>query len=449
MATAKSGGKLYVEGKISNTHYDPRWFEKLNSDGKFMFKMAVDTHINDFDGYLKVLGMTPECGLRDVLEQFYDNTPIALELPYYSFILHLSAWLAEKNISVDIGGQEVRPYLWFILLAKSRGFKSFSNSIITDSAPTKQNIEGFESDAKFIEMLYDNQSKEVKNFVMIDEFAQVLKKIEKDGSPLAGCKQYFLLSYDAATGRKEISRKTKTNEIVVNDPAMNFLGINVYETFLQSLSQESCSDGFFQRFSCVMASDTKKEKIPRDPRAGKYTKINKEPIRNALNNLWNDITSQFLFEKYEVKDEVFKIFEEISDKFNTRYPSVPDSFFIRERFKLFTYALIFHILRGKGADKYIDRIDAKYAALMFEKSLDNISQILRDMNPDNVFDKVKRLIEIRRNFEEKQNNLQENQRKRFAIRDAIAGFAGKVKSNEAKELWYLAFDDEPEIKRKR
>lgn len=438
------GGKLFVEGKISNTHYDPRWFDLYKTEeSKTLLKIGASFSESDLDKYLKILAMTPEGPLRKVIKTFYNKTPVALELPYFSFLFFLSVWLSEKGATVMIGRKKVIPFVWFLLLATSGGFKTFSNNRIKGNAPINEDsiIQGFKSDAKLFEMLHNNETKGNKNVIIVDEFAQVLKSIETAGSPLTGVKEIFLLAYDG----EKIERNTKKEELVINNPTFNFLGINVYDTFLQSLSHESMNDGFFQRFSPVVASDPKQEEIPRNARAGKYTEIDTEILDITIKEAWDEITSQEVLETYKLSPEAKKIFEAASDEFDSKYQCVGDSFFIRERYRMFTNALIFHFLRGKGSEELLDTTDAEYAVLLFEKSLESLAKIIRDKNPDKVFNKVDRIREARYKYEAKQkaNADDESKIKKFTVRDAIAAFAGKVKADEVKALWEIAFNETP------
>jgi len=413
-------------------HFIPDFrLDSLSAEAIGLARLAYSTQENRLDGYLKMSALLPDASpLKRVLDSFYRKTPIALEIPFFSFITYLSAWLTQKDIGIKVGGKKTLPNIWIVLLASSGGFKSFTDRIVAENAPISSNISDFESDAKMVEMLAENEKVGERHFWKCDEFAQTLKKIEADGSPLSGAKKYLLLAYDRAA----ISRKTKTYETKVEDTTMTVLGINVYDTFLDTVSPESLLDGFAQRFSYVVASDPTKEEKPRDPKSGKYFEIDEPQLLASTSFAWSEICSQTLLDCYELSEEAKKYLEEVSDEYGEDCPEVPPSFFIRLRYRLFSFSLLYHILSGKGEQEIIDTNSARYAGLLFATMLSYTKKILLDCQAGDLAKKLLRVEYLR--------DKKRSEGKTLTIRDVVMGMPGKVSASEARALLAIALGSE-------
>lgn len=419
-------------------HFQPAWHETASDEALLLSHMAYATDEKRLEGYLRASALVPDGSpLNDVLDAFFEHTPVGLELPLFSFIYYVSAWLTQEDVGIMVGGKKIPPALWIVLLARSGGFKSFSSDIIKRNAPVQSNLDGFESEAKMIDLMADNRREEDDNGNPLipqrhrwvcDEFAQTLKKIETEGGPLAGCKKYLLLAYD----RAPISRKLKSYTQTVDDTTLSFLGINVYDSFLETMSPESLLDGFAQRFAYVIASEPLNENPPRDPKSSVYMEINTMHLEAVTAVAWSQIKQQQLLPEYELNDEARKLFAEWSDVFAKTY-DIPASFFIRLRFRLFTFALIYHILAGKGATKEIDKTSARYAALLFGALLGHTKRMLLDIGEGDLAKKLTRVLA-----------LKEKHGDEMTIRDVVMGMSGyKVTASEARALWQIAFGSPP------
>jgi hypothetical protein len=288
-----------------------------------------------------------------------------------------------------------------------------------------------------IDMLAENQRDEdeygnplvpQRHRWVCDEFAQTLKKIETEGGPLSGCKKYLLLAYD----RAPLSRKLKSYTQVVEDTTMNILGINVYETFLTTMSPESLLDGFAQRFAYIIASDPSAEQPPRDPKSSKYLEIDSAYLDAVAAVAWSNIKQQILLPEYVMSEEGKRHLAEVSDSY-AKHTEIPDSFFIRLRFRLFSFALVYHILAGKGADREIDKTSARYATLLFGTLLAHTKRMLLDIGEGDLAKKLTRVLA-----------LKEKHGATMTIRDLVMGMSGyKVSASEARALWQIAFGTNP------
>ncbi len=428
--------KKTVQKPGHSGHYKPHWFEKVSSEGMAFLGVASEQKKQD-DGYARTLCLVPDGSpLLPVIDAFYHHTPVALDLPFWSFLWFVSAWLAQEGVAIEVGGQRVSPELWLVLLARSGGYKTFSADIVKKYAPVKDNISGIESDAKLIEILADLEGKGERPRWIDDEFAQTLKKIEQDGSPMSGCKKYLLQMYDGG----KIQRKTKAYEMAVEKTKTSILGINVYETFLKVISPESLADGFGQRFDYVVASDPMREPQPRNSKSGRYVEIDRAHLESVTKKAWEAITAQPLLKDYRLAPAAKETFQEASDLFAEKYADVPASFFIRIRWRLFAYALVYHILRGKGAEAEIDTTDARYAVLLFRQSLGYISEIFTDIDSGETMYKIDRVRILFAKHEATQEAKKPHERKPFSTRDIVIGMrAQKVKTSEAAKLYEIVF----------
>ena len=404
MATAK-GAKKTAASKTANQqsagHFKPVWHEGISDEALLMSHVAYQTDENKLDGYIKASALVPDGSpLKDVVDEFFALTPVPLELPIFSFIFYLSAWLTQEDVCISVGGKRIPPAIWLVLLARSGSLKSFSNDIIKVNAPVQSNLDGFESDAKMLDMMEGNQAVEEPDGTpripqrhrwVCDEFGQTLKKIESEKSNLSGCKQYLLQAYDRAPLSRKLMSYTKT----VEDTTMSILGINVYETFLTTISPESLLDGFAQRFVYIVSSEPKNETPPRLPKSSEYLEMNTARLQAVSAVAWSNLQQQPLLKDYELSDEARKIFADWSDRFATLYEDMPDSFFIRLRFRLFPFALIYHILAGKGANKQIDKISAQYATLLFGALLGHTKRLLLDVGEGDLAKKLKRVLALK------------------------------------------------------
>lgn len=435
--TKKSAASKKTANRQGKGHFKPAWHEDVSEEALLMSHVAYQTDENKLDGYIKASALVPDGSpLKDVVDEFFSLTPVPLELPVFSFIFYLSAWLTQEDVCISVGGKRIPPAIWLVLLARSGSLKSFSNDIIKVNAPVQSNLDGFESDAKMLDMMEENQAAEdadgsprtpQRHRWVCDEFAQTLKKIEAEKSNLSGCKQYLLQAYD----RAPLSRKLMSYTKEVTDTTMSILGINVYETFLTTISPESLLDGFAQRFAYVVSSDPKEETPPRLPKSSEYLEMDTARLQAVAAVAWSKLRQQTLLKDYELSDDARKIFEDWSNRFATLYEDMPDSFFIRLRFRLFPFALIYHILAGKGANKQIDKISAQYAILLFGALLGHTKRLLLDVGEGDLAKKLRRVLDLKSKHGEA-----------LTIRDVIQGMSGyKVTASEARALWQIAFGE--------
>lgn len=135
---------------LKKGHFKPEWHTVATPEALLMSHMAFATDETKLEGYLRASALVPDGSpLNDLMDAFYKHTPIPLELPLFTFLFYLSAWLVQEDVGVLLGGKKVPPVLWVVLLARSGALKTFSQDVIKLNAPVQsENLDGFESDAK-------------------------------------------------------------------------------------------------------------------------------------------------------------------------------------------------------------------------------------------------------------------------------------------------------------
>jgi hypothetical protein len=310
---------------------------------------------------------------HNILESFKRYTDLPLDLSWHSFLFYLSSYLLSKKVIVRVKNQTVKPAIKTVLLAPSASGKSYSLNRVEVGAPVLPTIEGIESGAKLIDTMYENEINGRPNAMLVDEFGQMLKKLEANGSPLADAKEYLLKAHDG----KRISRKTLKNEIIVEDSTMSFLGLNVDETFIKILSPESLLDGFAQRFTYVLCE--------RDPERSfrQFPRYENEEIENVVRQAWNEISLIKLHTEYSYTPDAIaaydKHFFEIGGVVEEGN-SIPISFYRRLMQNGHSLALCYHIILGK-ADSNIDVADVEWAMRQTRLHIADAAKLIASKSP--------------------------------------------------------------------
>jgi hypothetical protein len=182
---------------------------------------------------------------------------------------------------------------------------------------------------------------------------------------MVAVKDYLLRTYDGAT----INYETKHSKISVEDPALTIFGSTVYESLKDNLDKESLVDGFAQRFAFIVADREPDRKL-----RGVY-KVKRKLTSFAAK--WAEIEKSQLHFRYYVSPVSEAAFEESFQILVGRSGSikVPISFVRRINFRAVKYALIYHVLLGKGTD-FLDEEDFSYAAKLCALNLRDTRRVL-------------------------------------------------------------------------
>lgn len=300
-----------------------------------------------------LLAVPPGTLVEQIISAFQQGSDIPLEIPFFTLLHWLAGHLLKNDVTLTIPGvaTPVRTDLWTVLLAASGAGKSFVESEIRAAIGKDEadRIEfpgtGIASGAAFVDALAAYN----KGLWIRDEFGQFLKQISKVGGNLEEVKDVLLRLHDG----KRIERKTKKYEVTINDPALAILGLSVGETFAGQVSSEDMIDGFAQRFGYIIAAKDPDRTMADFPlyqiRAGGWREK------------WKALTASVTHKQYIATDDAI---EGYRTAFSALIPTshIPESFYRRIMWRAHKYALIFHVLTGRGHEQELDASDYGWAA---------------------------------------------------------------------------------------
>jgi uncharacterized protein DUF3987 len=392
----------YVQGKL-----DFGMFEQLSLEAQENIRALVQSRPIS-QSWRGLIATPPGSLLYRVVQLFSEHTDFPLELPFFQTVHFLSGYLLSRDVSIKFAGKEIRPDCWTVLLAESGSGKTETKKFLEMiTAPDVRVMPESTSALRFIQDLYENN----RSLLIMDEFAQTLKRMETQ-SYAQELREYFLKLYDG----QEISRRTGKAEIVVKDPALTILGMNVPESFLKNVSAESMLDGFAQRFSYVIA----RRDPSRDPRNFPIYHLF-EHIGQAV-EAWCEVKNLKLHKQYCVSKKAEQAY---IDAYKLLFPannSVPISFFRRIMWRSVRYALVYHIALLKDSDE-IDSADMEWAAALTMMHIEDARQLLGNYGLSEFETLIRKAERLRDNFRVIGKNI--------TVRDLISGVREIRNKNEA------------------
>lgn len=319
------------------------------------------------------IAIPPGTPPHNILESFKRYTDLPLDLSWHAFLFYLSSYFLGKKVIVRVGKQTLKPAIKTVVLAPSACGKTYSLNRIEVGAPVLPSIQGIASGAKLIENMRENEAAGLPNAMLVDEFGQMLKKMEAANSPMADVKEYLLLAHDG----KRISRKTLKYEVVVEDSTMSFFGLNVDETFIKILSPESLLDGFAQRFTYVLC-ERDKDRNFRD-----FPRYENEEIEAVVEAAWCAILKIKLHAEYAYTPDALVTFDRHFSEIGgviEEGNSIPISFYRRLMQNSHNLALCYHIILGKE-DANIDAVDVEWAMRQTRLHIADAAKLIASKSP--------------------------------------------------------------------
>lgn len=357
-----------------------------------------------------------------VTEAFRQATDIPLELPLAAIMSVISGRLLRAECLIDLHGQKVKPILWTIALATSGSGKSFATRRVLDVTGQTNLFPEPASAAKFVQDLAEQNN----SLWIRDEFGQFLRSLDQQ-SHLAELRDYLLRLYDG----QQIARRTKTDPISIDNPALTILGATVLETFKECVGPESLVDGFAQRFNFIIA--------PADPlrSAADFPLYDLRDHHDAMRRAWASVEEIPLHASYTVGEDAINTFK---TAFRAMMPgdTLPVSFFRRLMFSAVRYAAVYHLLLGDSGDELTAR-DMAWALRMVALHLEDARQLLDDYGLGELERTVRRVEEVKAAVEA--------EGRRCKPRDLCRRIAAIRTANEAKALLQLV--EESDEKRGR
>lgn len=372
---------------------------------------AADVEGKRLSHWRGIVALPPGSLAEVVVSEFQRKTNIPLELPFFTLLHWVAAYLLKHDVSLRLPGSEgvVKPDLWTVLLASSGAGKSWTQKRIYKSLEMGELAfpGGIASAAKFVQELAEHN----KSIWIKDEFGQFLKALSNQ-THLEEIKAYLLSLHDNET----IERKTQKYSVTVEDAALVILGFTVWETFPEQVSAEDVLDGFAQRFSYIVAERDEKRAMIDYP----IWNLNSESWKER----WDTLVKKIAHPEYVISQgamDGYKI------AFSMLYnEQIPESFYRRLLWRAHKYALVYHILRGQGHQKELAAEDYGWAGRVLYLHVHDAMRLL-DSHGLSDFEKVLRKTEaLRDRFKEEGRVLK--------ARDVVAGVRGVRSAQEAKAV---------------
>ncbi|MHB1697551.1 MAG: DUF3987 domain-containing protein [bacterium] len=335
-----------------------------------------------------IMAVPPGSILSNTVAIFKKETDIPLEIPFFTVLSFISAYLTKKQVKIISHMGNIRPDIWTIILAPSGSSKSTAINNLRDTVGKDVTlIPKSASAAQFVLDLnnYNN------GLLIRDEFAQHLWNI-KVQTYLTEQKEYYLLAYDGSP----IERRTKSDKTTVLNPCLSILGFNVDETFSKYLTAEDILDGFAQRFSYIIAkADPTRKTID-------YPDYNIEAIKSVFVDSWAEFKTITINPEYTISEKGIKVFR---DGFRELYKiEIPNSYYRRALFKSIKYALLYHVILKKD-NSVIDEQDLEWALRVVFLHLRDGKELLSEKDISELEKIVRHAEELHKKFERKGKRL--------------------------------------------
>lgn len=329
------------------------------------------------------LATPPGSIIENILSEFETKTNIPLELPFFAFFHFLSGRLLHDNINLELRMPNcdpitVQPDIWTVILAPSSSGKTWTVTKIQEGIPeiaeTNFRMEGIASTARFVEDLQEHNRK----LFIRDEFNELYKQLNGNISgPLAELKDLFLRLYSNDT----ISRKRRDDETIIENAAISFLGMTVTQSFTSALTADDLINGFAQRFSFIIAHKDPKKHFKDYPIYGLNT--------SGWNAQWKELMDSIKYKTYIADARAIEAFKTAFSLLANQ--EIDESFYRRQMWKAHKYALIYHILLGKGDQERIGPDCYGWAARMIHLLLQDCLDLLREHGYSEIESKVQKV----------------------------------------------------------
>ena len=339
------------------------------------------------DQWRGLIALPPGTLVEDVVSEFDAKSNIPLEIPFFTFFHYVASHLLYHGITLKVNNTIIRPDIWTVLLADSGAGKTFATKQLQLGIPELKDLSydigGIASTAKFVEILHDNNNK----LFFRDEFAEMYHQIKNAIGPLAEMKDTLLRLYNKDT----ISRNTKKEDISIVDAAIVFLAVTVKEALSDELTAQDMINGFAQRFSFIIApKDLKKDFID-------YPLW--EIDVHGWQEKWKKLISSINYKEYIAAPNSVDAFKTTFRMLVNR--QLDESFYRRQLWKAHKYALIYHILLGRGDKQLVESDCYGWAARLVHMLIYDCLQLLKDHGLSELEDKIQRVEKLQKRLEVK------------------------------------------------
>lgn len=367
-----------------------------------------------------IVAVPPGSLAEMIVGEFQAKTDIPLEIPFFTLLHWVASTLLKRGIVVNFSDDmpDIKPDIWTVCLSKSGRSKSFTQDMIAPvlGSDDIQFPAGVASAARWIqELQIHNNSIWVK-----DEFGAFLQNLMVMPH-MQEIREYLLNMY----GNRPISRSTKECDIVVQNPALVIYGLSQLESFPEQVSSENLICGFAQRFNYVIAHDDPDRKMIDYP----IYNLNRAQWREE----WDRLNSEIKHQKYIARNRAIEAYK---TAFKTLWRSEVDgSFYRRLLWGAHKYALIYHVLRGQGAQQELTPEDYGWAGRVLYLHIQDMMDILDRQG----YGEFERKLQAAENFHEK--CMREG--KDFTVRNLISGVKSIKNATEAKAILSVIMTTSP------
>lgn len=385
-------------------------FESMSPDAKEAIKTMLRVRRSNSNSWRGLMATPPGSLLETVIGAFRQGTDIPLEIPFFTTLHYLSAYLLKQEVKIEFVGQEFQPDLWSVILAPSGAGKTFTTNMTGRFIGYDSSFPEPASAAKFVEDLKEHN----RSLWIRDEFGKFLKALE--AQHMAEIKDYLLRVYDG----KRIERNTKKYSLAVDNPALTILGLTVLDAFAKEIDATSMIDGFAQRFSYVIA-DRDPERKPQD-----FPIYDLQGWEGMIRNEWERVIASVKHQRYVVGEDAQEGFKQSFRLLMPQDDVLDTSFFRRIMIRGVRYALLYHVLLKKESH-VVDVQDMGWAARVCAMHIQDAARIVADhAMPD-----VERII---RRAEEVRDRVWERENRAVTARDIVRGVHGIKNTAEARAI---------------
>lgn len=387
--------------------------EKERIKQEVLLHLRVAKEVERSEVWRGLIALPPGTVLEDILATFRTYTNLPLEIPFFTFLFLLAAYLTTRGVHIWFDDRKIFPDIWTIVVAESSRGKTYVKNKLAGLLPVAE-MPDTASAAAFIEAL--SNLPQGKGIWIRDEMPQFLKQVTTQ-THLSEMKDYLLRLYDNAT----LERKTKKYHIIVEEPAVVILGFSQVDNIHEYLTLEDVISGLAQRFGYVMAPDD-----PDRP----FWEFPLWELPQGVVSKWRDKLLPILEEHHER----YYFSEEAKEAFRIAFRmlvvrDLDESFYRRIMFRGMKFALLYHFLTGKASQERIDEQDMGWASRLVYLQLKDACQVL-DRIGLNDFQRILRKAEqVKKRFEE--------QGKTLKVRDLISRVREIRNATQARLVMYF------------
>lgn len=351
---------------------------KNEEDNLKEFIIFLKGVLQEKKGWRGLIMTPPASFLESFIASFDKYSDFPLELPFFIFLHMLSGELLQRGITLEYDKRIIHPQIWSVLVAASGGGKTTTIDAIRDNfhLTPPWDATGIASHAKWMEDFAKNNNK----LVVVDEWWAEKRKMGP-GKPLEELERDMLL---IRTHNTVGHHSSKGVDVTIENPCISYLGVTTGKMLESALSLDDFYSGFCQRIRFIFADREK----PIQP--ARYIDL------QYLVERWRNIESKIKFTRYKAHPRAVDAIAQAFNFFRRSYDKMDESYFKRIIDDAQPYALLYHIILGKGDNKTVDLEDYGWAGRLLGVLFSDAAKFLKE---NMTGDLEKKLQSIQRVYE--------------------------------------------------